>query len=226
MADTSNEVIKILLVDDHEIVRAGLSLIIQKELGLKVVGQAGNRADAIEAARQTKPDVILLDLDLGDESGLDYIPALQEAAENARIIVLTGERDTEVLGRAVSLGALGVVNKEKAHDVVINAIKRVHAGEAWLDSKLTASLVSQLTAAKKKKEDPEAVKIASLSKREMEVVKLIGEGLKGKEIAERLFISEITVRHHLTSIFAKLEVSDRVELMLYTYKHGLVKAPA
>ena len=114
---------------------------------------------------------------------------------------------------------------ENAPDVVRQAIHRVHEGEAWLDPKLTATLLSQLTGTNRKKEDPEAAKIAALSKRELEVIKLIGEGLKSKEIAERLFISEITVRHHLTSIFSKLDLSDRVELMLYAYKNGLAKSP-
>jgi DNA-binding NarL/FixJ family response regulator len=222
----NGEVIKVLLIDDHAIVRAGLSLIIEKDAGLQIVGEAGSQAEALAAIQKVIPDVILLDIDLGAENGLDSMPALQAAAANARIIVLTGMRDTEMHSRAVNLGALGVINKENAQDVILQAIRRVYAGEAWLDPKLTATLLSQFTGANRKKEDPEAAKIASLSKRELEVVKLIGEGLKSKEIAERLFISEITVRHHLTSIFAKLEVSDRVELLLYSYKNGLAKAPA
>ena len=219
------EVIKVFIIDDHAIVRAGLGMVIQKDARLQIVGEAGSQADALAAIATTQPDVILLDIDLGAENGLDFIPALHAAASQARIIVLTGMRDPELHRRAVSLGALGVVNKENAPDVVRQAIHRVHEGEAWLDPKLTATLLSQLTGANRKKEDPEAVKIATLSKRELEVIKLIGEGLKSKEIAERLFISEITVRHHLTSIFSKLDLSDRVELMLYAYKNGLAKSP-
>ena len=219
------EVIKVFIIDDHAIVRAGLGMVIQKDAGLRIVGEAGSQAEALTAIATTQPDVILLDIDLGAENGLDFIPDLQAAASQARIIVLTGMRDPELHGRAVSLGALGVVNKENAPDVVRQAIHRVHEGEAWLDPKLTATLLSQLTGTNRKKEDPEAAKIAALSKRELEVIKLIGEGLKSKEIAERLFISEITVRHHLTSIFSKLDLSDRVELMLYAYKNGLAKSP-
>lgn len=223
MSETS--AIKVLLVDDHQIVRTGLSLIIQKDPTLQIIGEASNRSEALALTQQKQPDVVLLDLDLGSENGLDFIPSLLDHAPPPRIIVLTGSRDANAHQQAIAQGALGVVNKEQAQEVIVSAIKRVHAGEAWLDPKLTASLLAQLAGGKKKKEDPEAAKIASLSKREHEVIKLIGEGLKSKEIAEKLFISEITVRHHLTSIFAKLEVSDRVELMLYAYKNGLAKAP-
>ncbi|MDX2034213.1 MAG: response regulator transcription factor [Blastocatellia bacterium] len=227
MATSSPEnPIRILLVDDHAIVRAGLRLLIHREPGLQVIGEVSNGRDALAAVQAEAPDIVLLDLDLGDENGLDLLPLLLESASAPRVIVLTGLRDQQTHQRAVSLGALGIVNKENAQEVILSAIARVHAGEAFLDPKLTASLLAQLTGAQNQKNsDPEAAKIASLSKRELEVVKLVGEGLKSKEIAGKLFISEITVRHHLTSIFAKLEVSDRVELMLYSYRNGLAQAP-
>jgi DNA-binding NarL/FixJ family response regulator len=223
--------IRIVLVDDHEVVRTGMNLIIQKQPQMTVVAEASNAGEAMEVVREEQPDIILLDLDLGDEQGLENglhcISQLLEVASAARIIVLTGSRDEETHRRAIGLGAMGILGKESATELIVKAITRVFEGEAWIDPKLTATLLAEFSGAKKsKKEDRETLKIASLSKRETEVVKLVGDGLKSKEIAERLFISEITVRHHLTSIFAKLEVSDRVELMLYAYKHGLAKAPA
>ena len=227
MSTSSPEnLIRILLVDDHAIVRAGLRLLIHREPGLQVVGEVSNGRDALASLQAHSPDIVLLDLDLGEENGLDLLPRLLEADPPPRVIVLTGLRDQQTHQRAVSLGALGIVNKENAQEVILSAIARVHAGEAFLDPKLTASLLAQLTGSQSQKQaDPEAAKIASLSKRELEVVKLVGEGLKSKEIAGKLFISEITVRHHLTSIFAKLDVSDRVELMLYAYRNGLAQAP-
>lgn len=215
---------RILLVDDHVVVRAGLTLVIEKQPGMVVVGGAGNREEALALAERHHPEIILLDLDLGETSGLDLLPELLSIVPEARVIILTGMRDQETHRQAVRLGAMGVVLKDKAVEVVINAIERVSAGEVWLDPRLTASLISDFTRPGRKM-DPEAEKIAALSKREREVVELIGQGLKNKEIAERLFISEITVRHHLTSIFEKLDVSDRIELMLYAYRHGLAKAP-
>ena len=217
--------LKIALIDDHAVVRAGLRALIEKQPDLRVCGEAATGQEAMALVEREQPEIVILDLDLGGESGLDLISKIVEAGEETRIIVLTGMRDPEIHRQAVSLGALGVVNKEDAADVIVAAINRVRTGGAWLDPKLMAALLSQFSRGHKKKEDPEAVKIASLSKRELEVVKLVGEGLKSKDIAERLFISEITVRHHLTSIFSKLEVSDRVELMLYAYKTGLAKVP-
>jgi DNA-binding NarL/FixJ family response regulator len=217
---------RILLIDDHVIVRAGLSLVIKERPGLVVVGEASNREEALALAQRQQPNIILLDLDLGESSGLDLLPLLFGVVPEARVVILTGLRDLESHRQAVRAGAMGVVLKDKAVEVIIKAVERVSEGEVWLDPRLTASLLSDFTRPNRPaKPDPEAEKIRALSKREREVVELIGKGLKNKEMAERLFISEITVRHHLTSIFEKLGVSDRIELMLYAYRHGLAKAP-
>lgn len=218
--------IRILLVDDHVVVRAGLRMIIQSRPGMAIAGEAGSREEALALAAAEHPDIILLDLDLGGESGADLITELISASSEARIIILTGLRDPEVHRQAVLLGAMGIVKKEKAAEVLINAIERVHAGEAWLDPSLMAGVLLEMTRAdKSQKADPEAGKIATLTNREREVIALIGEGIKNKQIAGRLFISETTVRHHLTSIFDKLGVADRVELLIYAFRHGLANPP-
>ncbi|HKS40133.1 MAG TPA: response regulator transcription factor [Blastocatellia bacterium] len=218
--------IRVLLVDDHQIVRTGLRMIIESQPDMEMVGEAGNRAEALALAASENPDIILLDLDLGDSSGADIIADLLAAASSARIIILTGLRSPEAYKKAVMLGAMGIVVKDKAADVLINAIKVVRKGEAWLDPATTASILGEVSRAPKAKPiDPEAEKIATLTNREREVVTLIGEGLKNKEIADRLFISETTVRHHLTSIFDKLDVDDRVELLIYAFKHRLADPP-
>src|SRR6185295_6593969 len=216
--------IRVLLVDDHSVVRTGLRLILQGSTGMIMVGEAADRDEALAIAAREQPDVILLDLDLGDESGLAIISELIVAAGEARVIILTGVRDPEVHRKAVMLGAMGVVSKEKAAEVLLKAIERVHAGEAWLDPTIMAGVLKAVSG-KAKKPDRDAEKIATLTNREREVVELIGLGIKSKEVAERLFISETTVRHHLTSIFDKLEVSDRVELLIYAMRHGLVRPP-
>lgn len=218
--------IRILLVDDHAVVRAGLRMIIQSRPGMQIVGEAGNRQDALALAASESPDIILLDLDLGGESGMSLIADLNAAATDARVIILTGLRDTEAHRQAVLAGAMGIVKKEKAAEVLISAIERVCAGDAWLDPSLVAGVLTEMTGAgKTRKDDPETEKIATLTNREREVVALVGEGIKNKEIANRLFISETTVRHHLTSIFDKLSVADRVELLIYAYRHGLANPP-
>ena len=213
--------IRVLLIDDHAIVRSGLRLIVERQANLKVIGEAGNRIDAVAAAKQEQPDIILLDLNLPGTSGLDLIPELLGAASDSRILILTGGVDAEAHTRAMHLGAMGIVLKEKAPEVLIKAVEKVYNGEVWLDRSMIASVFSAKLRTSEKP-NPEAAKIATLTEREREVIALISEGLKNKQIAERLFISETTVSHHLTSIFSKLEVSDRLGLIIYAYRHRLV----
>ncbi|MEW6126341.1 MAG: response regulator transcription factor [Acidobacteriota bacterium] len=226
MSNTSKQAIRILLIDDHVVIRTALKILIESQESLTMVGEAGNRQEAFAIAEGEQPDIILLDIDLGGENGLDLIPELLNLATQARIVVLTGVRDQAVHQQAISLGAMGIVQKDRAFEVLVGAIERVNAGEAWLDPTLMAKVLNQMSAAgKAKKVDPEEAKIATLTEREREVLEHIGQGLKNKEIADKLFISEWTVRHHITSIFSKLEVSDRVELILYAYKRGLATPP-
>jgi DNA-binding NarL/FixJ family response regulator len=215
-----------MLIDDHAVVRSGLRMVIESKSGLKVVGEAGDRASALAIAASKQPDIILLDLDLNGVSGLDFLGELLTTAKHARVIILTGVYDVDAHQRAMQLGAMGLVLKEKAAEVVIKAIEKVHAGEVWFDRIMMGHMISHLSRASlTPRSKPEAQKIASLTEREREIVSLIGEGLKNKLIANRLFISETTVRHHLTSVFDKLGVSDRLELIIYAYRHGLAKPP-
>lgn len=217
---------RILIIDDHVLVREGLRLLLESEPGISVIGEAKGRADALALAQKERPDVILLDLDLGRESGLELIPDLLQAAPDARILVLTGVTDENAHRRALRTGALGILRKEVAGEVLLRAIDRVRSGEVWLDRSLAASLLQDFPRAKETpKPAPQAERIASLSPREMEIIICIGDGLSNKRIAERLFISETTVRHHLTSIFGKLGVNDRLELLVFAYRSSLLKPP-
>ncbi len=223
MSNGSTNLIRVLLIDDHVVMRMGLRMLIENQPGLRVVGEATDRGAAILSAAREQPDIILLDLDLGDESGLDILPELRAAAEGARVIVLTGIRDPAEHRQAVRLGATGMVLKEQAVDTLVKAIERVHAGETWLDPALVAHVLADRSRARGQDADPKAARIAALTEREREVIALIGEGLKNRQIGERLSISETTVVHHLTSIFAKLGVANRLELVTYAYRHGLAK---
>lgn len=216
--------IHILLVEDHTIVRAGLRMLLESQPGMCVVGEAADRNAALVSAACTQPEIILLDLDLGGQLSLDLIPDLLARAPGARIILLTGVRDSAVHRQAVRLGAMGLVLKEKAVEVLFQAIEKVQAGEVWLERSLIANVLGDLTRARgPQPEDREQAKCATLTEREREVIALVGEGLKNQQIAERLYISGTTVRHHLTSIFSKLGLSDRLELLLYAYRHGLAR---
>lgn len=220
----SETAIRILLVDDHQIFLAGLRLLIEKEPDMIVVGTASNRAEAL-ALMQEHPDIVLLDLDLGNESGIDFLPQLIEPEEPPRVIIVTGVPDPELHLRAVRLGALGVVLKLDSAGLLVKAIRKVHGGEMWLNRPMISTVMTELIHARAKKMDSEALKIAELTVREREVIALVAEGMRNKQIGERLFISEKTVRHYLTSVFDKLGVADRLALMIYAFQHGLAKIP-
>jgi two-component system nitrate/nitrite response regulator NarL len=219
--------IKIVLVDDHAVIRAGLRLLTEARRDMKVVGEAANADDAVAVTTSTQPDIILLDLNLEGDSGLDCLPRLLAAAHRARVLVLTGVNDYEMHRQAARLGARGLVHKAKAAEVILKAIERVHAGEVWFDQYLISGMLSEMAhPGGRKKVRPEEAKITSLTRREHEVVSLVCEGLRNKQISERLFISQTTVSHHLTSAFSKLGVTDRLELVVYAYTQGIVKPPA
>jgi len=223
-AAEAHRTIGILLVDDHEVVRVGLRHLIEKQSHMKIVGEACNRSDALKIASHEQPEIIILDLCLGDESGAELIPELLRISEESRIIVLTAVQNEEELRSASRLGAAGVITKDAPADMVVKAIERVNAGELWLNRRLTAALVAELRRPGKEPVSPnaEGKLISSLTDREREVISLIGEGMKNKQIADRLCISETTVRHHITSILKKLQVSDRLELLIFAYKNDLV----
>jgi DNA-binding NarL/FixJ family response regulator len=215
--------IGVMLVDDHAVVRSALRLLIDKQSNMKVVGEASNGEEALSVAEQERPEIIILDLCLGEENGIDFIPGLLKVVEGTEIIVLTGLKDEEEFRRAVRQGAMGVVNKKDPPELLMKAIERVHAGELWLNRGNTAKLITELRHSSNGKEPAAKTDLANrLTAREREIVSLVGEGLKNKEIADRLCISETTVRHHMTSILKKLNVSDRLELLVFAYRNNLV----
>lgn len=213
------ETIRILLVDNQAVVRSGIRLLIESQPGLTVIAEVEN-GESVTVAAHEKPDVILLAIN--EDNDLNLLPQLIAAAGQAQVLILTDLRDPTVHQRAVCLGAMGVVLKETPAKTFIKAIQKVHTGEAWLNRSMTANVLAKLIRVNEEAE-LEGAKISTLTKREREIITLIGEGLKNKQISARLFISEATVRHHLTSIFDKLSVSDRLELIIYAYKHSLTK---
>lgn len=212
-----------MIVDDHVVIRSGLRMLIEYDKRMQVVAQAGNKAEALERAAETSPDVIILDLLLGEEDGLSFLPELCEASPQSRVLVLTGVQNPDAHRRAIRRGAMGIVLKEHAADQLLKAIMKVNEGEVWIERSMMGSMIQEFN--KPALVDPEVTKIESLTDREREVIALIGEGLKNKQVGERLFISETTVTHHLSSVFSKLEVSDRLELIIYAFRHGLAKMP-
>ncbi|MFN2533505.1 MAG: response regulator [Pyrinomonadaceae bacterium] len=215
--------IRIMIVDDHAVIRSGLRMLIEHDKRMSVVAMVGNRTEAFEHAASESPDVIILDLILGDDDGLAFLPELCQISPNSRVLVLTGVQNPDFHRRAIRRGAMGIVLKEHAADLLLKAIEKVNEGQVWIERSMMGSMIQELS--KPAVADPEDAKIAALTDREREVITLVGEGLKNKQIAERLFISETTVTHHLSSVFSKLEVSDRLELIIYAFRHNLAKMP-
>ena len=228
MSTDPTKSIRVLIIDDHKIIRDGLRDLIESRSGMQVVGDAGNRADALRVAARERPGIIVLDLDLGAESGLALIPELHEVDKEAGIIILTGLRDVKKRDQAMDLGAKGVVLKDEGATELLNAIEKVaHTGEYWLEPGAAKRLLDKRRARASQMSDPEVSKIAKLTEREREIIALVGEGLENKEIAERLrpIVAEATVRNNLSNIHAKLDIKGgRLGLLIFTYKHGLIPA--
>lgn len=217
--------IRIVIVDDQLVVREGLRMLLENHEGMKVVAMAGTRSEALEVIARQPADILILNLELGGYSALSFIPQLREVAHKARVLVLTGQRDSETHQKAAQLGAMGVVLKEDAADLLLKAIEKVYQGEAWLDRLTLGNLLWELSSRDKESLDPQRKRISSLTERERQVIALITEGLKNRQIAERLFISPTTVTHHLSSIYSKLGVTDRLELVVYAFANKLAKMP-
>lgn len=214
--------IRILLVDDHKTMLWGLERLIEAEApALALVGSAADGAAATALCAELRPDIVLLDLDLKGSSSLEFLPALL-ANGVSQVVILSANRDQATLTQAVRLGARGVVSKEAPTEEVLQAVRKVHGGELWIDQSLMRALFGQL-AAPVAPVDPELARIAALTAREREVIGMLvaGNGALNKELAERAFISERTLRNHLTAIYQKLGVANRLELYVYATRHGL-----
>jgi DNA-binding NarL/FixJ family response regulator len=179
----------------------------------------------LKVATREQPDVIVLDLDLGDESGLALLPELLDAVKETSVIILTGTRDVEQRDRAIELGAKGVVLKESGAVELLSAIEKIHrTGEYWLEHGATKRLLDRRRTPERAEAHPEAAKIASLTQTERELITYIGEGMDNRQIANRMHIAESTVRNNLTRIYDKLEIQGgRLGLLVYAYRYGLVK---
>jgi DNA-binding NarL/FixJ family response regulator len=204
----------ILLIDDHPIFLEGLRRVLESREGLTVVGESATIAAAVELVARLRPDVTLLDLGLKDGSGLDALPQLLAACPQTRVIVLTGYGPEHVLP-ALRRGARGFVSKDTASTDLLKAIEAVRRGEIWAERRATGRLVDELFQREQQRQAEE-----SLTPREREVLCLAGEGKRNAEIARELFISENTVKTHISSLLEKLELEDRLQLAVYAARAG------
>jgi two-component system response regulator NreC len=210
--------IRVLIVDDHAVVRAGLKLLVDAEDDLEAVGEAGSAREAVFEARTTKPDVVLMDVMMPEQSGLAIVPQLVKEHPEATVLVLSMQDDPRYVREAFEAGASGYVLKEAADTELVAAIRDVAAGGRYVHPELGARLVAAETAERRRAEDD------PLSDREREVLRLLALGHTNQEIAKELYISVRTAETHRAHIMQKLRLSSRAELVRYALSEGLLES--
>ena len=215
---------RIVIADDHPIVCDGLVKLLLLEDDFEIV-RSGDGREVLSKVQEVDPDVLLLDLRMPNLDGLAALQALQQTNKRTRVIVLTASEDKNEFVQAMKLGCSGIVLKQTAPDLIVKSIRKVNSGEIWLDSHTTAAVMRQfstnLDGSSSQSGNGKGRERSPLSTREREIVALVAQGYKNKEMAEKMFISEQTVKNHLHNIFDKLGVSDRLELALYAIHKGL-----
>ncbi|MEK6275220.1 MAG: response regulator transcription factor [Actinomycetota bacterium] len=209
--------VRVLIVDDHAVVRSGLALLLNAEEDLETVGEAGTAKDAIFEARSSKPDVILLDIVMPDQSGLEVVPQLLHEQPQTKVLMLSMQDDPQYVREAFEAGASGYVLKEAADVELVAAIRELARGGRYVNPELGARLVAAETDERRRaEEDP-------LSDREREVLRLLALGHTNQEIAEQLYISVRTAETHRAHIMQKLRLSSRAELVRYALAEGFLQ---
>ncbi|MDO8586922.1 MAG: response regulator transcription factor [Armatimonadota bacterium] len=216
-----SDTITVLIADDHAILREGLTGLLEEQDDIRIVGAAVNGADAVAKARELKPDVLVLDLIMPEMDGITALEVIAREAPDTRTIVLTGVDDDDLLARSIKAGAVGYLLKDVASSQLMDAIRAVAGGGCWMPSDLTQKLVRAIA---EDRPTSERDRLGLLTPRELEVLRCIGEAASNLAIAKKLFISEHTVKAHVTHIFEKLGLSTRQELVKFAIRYGLVKA--
>jgi NarL family two-component system response regulator LiaR len=214
--DETAETIRILIADDHTVVREGLRTLIGYQPEMEVVGEASDGVEAVAKARALRPDVILLDLVMPRMGGLEAISEIKEGDPEARILVLTSFAEDEKVFPAIKAGALGYLLKDSSPQQLLQAIREVYRGESSLHPAVARKLIQEIS----QPSDLPPTK-EPLTERELEVLRLVAQGLSNQEIGDRLFISERTVRNYVSSILNKLHLANRVQAALYALREGL-----
>jgi DNA-binding NarL/FixJ family response regulator len=217
------EMIRLLLVDDQRLMRDGLRILLELESDFEVVGEAENGAQALEAYRQLSPDLILMDIRMPVMDGVETTRRLRETDPNAKVIILTTFDDNEYVFEGLRAGALGYLLKDVSGDELADAIRKVAAGGSMIEPSVARKVVAEF--ARLAPATPEAKEdlIEPLSDREIEILKLVSQGLTNKEIANKLFLAEGTVKNYVTSILQKINTRDRTQAAIRARELGLLK---
>jgi len=214
------EKIKVFIADDHVMVRQGIKKLLELEGNIEVIGQAGDGESALAQIKELKPQIVLLDLNMPVLDGVNVIKMIKQQNVDTKIIVLTIHDELEYLIKTANEGADGYILKGSDMEVLFEAIKAVKNGETYIQSNLASQLIKKLN--KSEEEDSDKNKIRSLSKREIQVLIFITQGLSNKDIAEKLNISEKTVKNHVSNMFKKIKVNDRVQATVFAIKNSII----
>lgn len=212
----------IFIIDDHPLFREGLKAIIRHDARFEVIGEAGNAREGLRAAKRLQPDLILLDISLPDQNGIQLTRELRIRLPDTRILIVSMHSKIDYIAEAFQAGATGYVVKESAAERLIKGLEYVLRGDYFLDSSVSQQVVKRLMASPAKEEKISDVGYGTLSPREQEVMRLLAEGLSRKEIAKKLFISPKTVENHRTNIMNKLDLHSTMDLIRYSAKLGLI----
>lgn len=210
-------VIRVLVVDDQVIVREGICLLLDQVPGIEVVGEAGNGVEAITQAKALKPDVVLMDLVMPDMDGIEATRQITSTHKKSRVLVLTSFAGDDLVIPAIEAGALGFLLKDSAPSDLIRAIRHVHEGRSALDPTVAAKVLLELQRPAKRPPTRE-----TLTDRELEVLRLVATGMSNADISAQLFITEATVRSHMSNVMGKLHLTNRVQATLYALQEGIV----
>ncbi len=216
-----DKIIKVVIADDHVLIREGIKQILELEDDIVVIGQAGNGEEAFKMAKELNPDIVLLDINMPKLNGIETLRKFKDMGIKSKVIILTIHEDKEYILKTLKLGANGYMLKDSNADTLIKGIRDVAKGEKYIQPSV-ADLVSR-SSNYDEYFNVSIDKINSLTKREYEVLILIAEGLNNKDIADRLYISEKTVKNHVSNIFKKLDLNDRVQAAIFAYKNNIKK---
>lgn len=209
---------RLLIVDDHEVVRVGLRTLLSGQADFVIVDEAASAKEAIEKARQHRPDIVVMDIRMPGENGIEACRAIKAELPGTEILMLTSYAEDEMLFDAISAGAAGYVLKQGGGDELVRAIRRVGQGEALLDPAVTQRVLARVREATRQQQ---AAAFTDLTEQELRVLGLVSEGRTNKEIAKALFLGEGTVRNYVSSILSKLDLTNRAEAAAYAVRHNL-----